>query len=90
LGLLTAIDLVYEDYKAFVWEAFVYETFVYEAFVYEAFVYKALISAQPYKKPFSCGEKAGLINDGRGKHFDPDLIDLFEQNLQEFKKFQQI
>lgn len=40
-------------------------------------VYDALISKRPYKKPFSPEEAAGIIEDGRGTHFDPDICDAF-------------
>jgi response regulator RpfG family c-di-GMP phosphodiesterase len=40
-------------------------------------VYDALISERPYKKAFSREEAAKIIIDGKGKQFDPVLIDLF-------------
>jgi len=42
-------------------------------------VFDALISERPYKKAFSREEAIKIINDGRGKQFDPVLIDLFMQ-----------
>lgn len=50
-------------------------------------VYDALVSARPYKKPFTHDDACKIIVEGRGKHFDPDVIDAFIE-LQH--KFQQI
>jgi putative two-component system response regulator len=40
-------------------------------------VYDALVSDRPYKKAFSHEEAVGIIMDGKGKHFDPQLADVF-------------
>jgi putative two-component system response regulator len=40
-------------------------------------VYDALISIRPYKKPFTHQEAVGIIAEGKGTHFEPDLADLF-------------
>jgi len=40
-------------------------------------VYDALISRRVYKPPFSREKSVGIIRDGRGKHFDPDMVDAF-------------
>ena len=50
-------------------------------------VYDALVSARPYKKPFTHDDACKIIVEGRGKHFDPDVVDAFVE-LQH--KFQQI
>jgi putative two-component system response regulator len=50
-------------------------------------VYDALVSERPYKKSMSHEQAAKIIIDGRGQHFDPDIIDAFIE-LQE--KFQEI
>jgi putative two-component system response regulator len=42
-------------------------------------VYDALISARPYKAPLSTEEAEGIIEAGRGKHFDPALVDVFHR-----------
>ncbi|MDR1036580.1 MAG: response regulator [Deltaproteobacteria bacterium] len=41
-------------------------------------VYDALISDRPYKKAFSPEEARLIITEGRGRHFDPKLVDVFE------------
>jgi putative two-component system response regulator len=40
-------------------------------------VYDALISARPYKRPFTHDEAAKIIIDGSGAQFDPDLVKVF-------------
>jgi putative two-component system response regulator len=42
-------------------------------------VYDALISARPYKDPLTPAEAEAIIREGRGKHFDPVLTDMFQQ-----------
>ncbi|SDG56149.1 HD-GYP domain-containing protein [Roseospirillum parvum] len=40
-------------------------------------VYDALISRRVYKPPFPHGKAVEIITEGRGRHFDPDLVDAF-------------
>ncbi|MGI2036753.1 HD-GYP domain-containing protein [Shewanella frigidimarina] len=40
-------------------------------------VYDALTSPRCYKRPFSHEEAMTLILEGKGKHFDPKLVDSF-------------
>jgi putative two-component system response regulator len=40
-------------------------------------VYDALISRRVYKPPFSHGDAVAIMKDGRGTHFDPDILDAF-------------
>jgi putative two-component system response regulator len=47
-------------------------------------VYDALISARPYKKPFSTEVARKIILEGKGTHFDPNLIDIFEKVADKF------
>ncbi|MDR1603898.1 MAG: response regulator [Gracilibacteraceae bacterium] len=42
-------------------------------------VYDALISERPYKRAFSPSEAEDIIEEGRGRHFDPTLVDLFHK-----------
>ncbi|MDR2143398.1 MAG: response regulator [Treponema sp.] len=42
-------------------------------------VYDALIAERPYKKALSTQEAERIIIEGREKHFDPVLIELFEE-----------
>ncbi|HSV71879.1 MAG TPA: HD domain-containing phosphohydrolase [Methylibium sp.] len=41
-------------------------------------VFDALISLRSYKSPMSHDQARRVILDGRGSHFDPDLVDAFE------------
>ena len=42
------------------------------------FVYHALISKRPYKEAFSPEEALKIIEEGKGTHFDPVLVDVFK------------
>ena len=46
-------------------------------------VFDALTSERPYKKAFSNKDALSIMKEGRGKHFEPQLIDLFMDNLDE-------
>ena len=47
-------------------------------------VYDALISRRVYKPPFSREKSVGIIREGRGTHFDPDMVDAFLAIEEEF------
>jgi putative two-component system response regulator len=40
-------------------------------------VYDALTSVRPYKEPFSHEKSIQIIQEGKGTHFDPELVDSF-------------
>ena len=40
-------------------------------------VFDALTSKRTYKKPFPVQESNRIIEEGRGKHFDPEVVDAF-------------
>ena len=40
-------------------------------------VFDALMSKRPYKQPFTLDEALTIMEDGREKHFDPELLDVF-------------
>lgn len=44
-------------------------------------VYDALVSKRPYKDPFPVSKALEIIRDGRGTHFDPEVLDCFLQNI---------
>ncbi len=44
-------------------------------------VFDALTSERPYKKAWTVEAAWDLIKENRGKHFDPDLVDIFEQQF---------
>jgi putative two-component system response regulator len=48
-------------------------------------VYDALISRRVYKPPFPHEKAVSIITEGRGKHFDPDVVDAFLHIQKEFR-----
>ena len=52
-------------------------------------VYDALISRRVYKSPLSHSESVQIIIEGRGSHFDPDVIDAFINISDKFKEIAQ-
>lgn len=44
-------------------------------------VFDALTSKRPYKEPFSFEQSVKIISEGKGKHFDPYIIDVFFDNI---------
>jgi len=46
-------------------------------------VFDALTMERPYKKPWSVEDAIAEIKRGAGSHFDPNLVELFEQSLPE-------
>lgn len=48
-------------------------------------VYDALISKRVYKDAFGHDDTVKLIVDGRGKHFDPDVVDAFLRIVDKFQ-----
>ena len=47
-------------------------------------VYDALVSERPYKKAFAHQQAVDIIEDGKGTHFDPVLVDLFKDVSYQF------
>jgi len=47
-------------------------------------VYDALVSARPYKKQMTHEQACKIITEGRGTHFDPDVVDAFIELHEEF------
>ncbi len=47
-------------------------------------VFDALTSRRPYKEPYPVEKSLEIITRGRGSHFDPDLVDLFFDNVDVF------
>jgi len=48
-------------------------------------VYDALISKRVYKPPFPHEKAVEIILDGKGRHFDPDVVDAFLELEQTFR-----
>lgn len=49
-------------------------------------VYDALISKRVYKPAFPHEKAVAIIREGRGNHFDPVLVDAFEQVCEQFRQ----
>ncbi|MCK6263530.1 two-component system response regulator [Vibrio sp. ZSDE26] len=45
-------------------------------------VFDALTSERPYKQPWSVDRTVELLIEEKGRHFEPDLVDLFIGNLE--------
>jgi putative two-component system response regulator len=43
-----------------------------------------LTTKRVYKPAFSHATALDIIREGRGRHFDPDIVDAFEANLDRF------
>ena len=48
-------------------------------------VYDALVSRRVYKPPLTHSKAVAIILEGRGKHFDPEMVDVFERNAETFR-----
>ena len=51
-------------------------------------VFDALTSERPYKEGFSNEKALGIMIEDRGTHFDPALLDLFIENIDEVVEIQ--
>ncbi|MBQ0808319.1 MAG: HD-GYP domain-containing protein [Porticoccus sp.] len=49
-------------------------------------VFDALTSKRPYKEPFSLDKTMQILEDSRGSHFDPGLLDAFTQIAEKLYK----
>jgi len=47
-------------------------------------VFDALLSERPYKKAFSLEQTLNIIQSSSGSHFNPNVVELFLSNLDEF------
>jgi putative two-component system response regulator len=48
-------------------------------------VFDALISRRVYKSAYPMDVTIKIINDGRGTHFDPDIVDAFKRRVDDFQ-----
>ncbi len=48
-------------------------------------VFDALVSLRPYKAPMSFEEAREVVVAGRGRHFDPDMVDTFLEHFDDFR-----
>ena len=47
-------------------------------------VFDALMSRRSYKEPFELQRALAVLEEGRGSHFDPKLLDLFLRHVDEW------
>jgi response regulator RpfG family c-di-GMP phosphodiesterase len=52
-------------------------------------VFDALVSKRPYKKAWSYEDAIELLKSERAKHFDPKLLNIFIDSIDEIKKINQ-
>jgi HD-GYP domain-containing protein (c-di-GMP phosphodiesterase class II) len=48
-------------------------------------VFDALTSKRPYKRAFTFEESVDILKEGAGKHFDPYIMNVFIENIDEIK-----
>ncbi|MCK5201072.1 MAG: HD domain-containing protein, partial [Spirochaetales bacterium] len=49
-------------------------------------VFDALTTKRPYKDPWLFEKVVGQLIEERGRHFDPEIVDLFMENISKVKK----
>jgi putative two-component system response regulator len=52
-------------------------------------VFDALMSRRPYKPAFTAEQAISIITEGRGRHFDPDVVDVFTADIPEIMRIWQ-
>jgi len=52
-------------------------------------VFDALISRRPYKGPYPVEIASDILKKGRAEHFDPELVDVFLDNIEEMVKIRE-
>ena len=52
-------------------------------------VFDALTSKRPYKVPYPIEVAVDIIKKERGEHFDPDVADIFLENIDEFVRIKE-
>jgi putative two-component system response regulator len=49
-------------------------------------VFDALMSRRPYKPAFTADQAVNIITEGKGRHFDSDVVDVFLGDLPELQR----
>ncbi|MGB0990328.1 MAG: HD domain-containing phosphohydrolase [Halarcobacter sp.] len=62
------------------------EIHIYGRIVAVVDVFDALTSHRPYKKAWSFDDALNLLKEESGKHFDPNIVNLFIENIEEIKE----
>ncbi len=66
------------------------EIHIYGRITAVADVFDALLHRRCYKEPWSLEDVITYFKDEKGKHFDPTLVDILLDNLEVFKKIENI
>ncbi len=66
------------------------EIHIYGRIVALADVFDALTHARCYKKSWAIEKVIDYIQDHRGTQFDPELVDIFMEHIDEFKAISEI
>ena len=53
-------------------------------------VFDAMTSVRVYKEQYSISKTLYIMNEEKGKHFDPFLMDVFKNNFKEIKYLKEI
>ncbi|UTJ05426.1 DUF3369 domain-containing protein [Arcobacter roscoffensis] len=64
------------------------EIHIYGRITALADVFDALLHKRCYKEPWSLENTINLINEQKGKHFDPKLVEILFENIEVFKKIE--
>ncbi|MDR0454736.1 MAG: response regulator [Deferribacteraceae bacterium] len=59
---------------------------LYGRIVAIADVFDALTTSRPYKEAWSIEKSISYLKNEKGSHFDPDIVDVFVENIQEIKR----
>ncbi|MGN0811916.1 MAG: HD-GYP domain-containing protein [Candidatus Coproplasma sp.] len=81
-------EIAHEHHEKFNGEGYLHKSgediSIYARIVAIADVFDALVSRRPYKEPWDIDKAKEEILSQSGKHFDPELVKLFEENFDKF------
>lgn len=81
-------QIAHEHHEKFNGEGYLHKSgkdiSVYARIVAISDVFDALVSRRPYKEPWNLDAAKAEILSQSGKHFDPELVKLFEDNFEKF------
>ena len=81
-------EITHEHHEKFNGEGYLHKSgediSLYASFVAIDDVFDALVSRRPYKEPWELDRAKEEILSQSGKHFDPELVKLFDENFDRF------
>lgn len=87
-------QIAYEHHEKYNGEGYLHmkgnDISIYARCVAIADVFDALVSRRPYKKPWTVKDAKAEIISQSGKHFDPMLVKIFEENFDKFLQVYQM